>query len=129
MYLVRKDGINGGLLIGKLWLVDYPNSTSCTSYNVTTIFESPNLIKVCFLNIPRIENWSSKLHHTDIAQDIRKAFDVWSGYSRLQFSNKSSTNNVDIAISFANGNHGDRWEIIIYHYYHRHQTILIIMNK
>ncbi|XP_033231407.1 matrix metalloproteinase-2-like isoform X2 [Belonocnema kinseyi] len=53
-----------------------------------------------------IANWSPKLKERAVIDEMQRAFDAWSDYSRLNF--RSVTNpNADIIISFGQGSHGD----------------------
>ncbi|XP_063884517.1 matrix metalloproteinase-17-like isoform X2 [Scylla paramamosain] len=54
-----------------------------------------------------VGNWSPQLRNKEIVQkELRRAFDAWSTYSHLQFTEKDSTD-ADIIIFFASHAHGD----------------------
>ncbi|CAD5232233.1 unnamed protein product [Bursaphelenchus xylophilus] len=57
-----------------------------------------------------IFTYSSDIPHDQVTRAIRKAFDVWSEVSPLDFTETSNHNeNADIKIKFASRNHGDPW--------------------
>lgn len=60
-----------------------------------------------FFLFPSIANWSPKVGNEEkMKSDMRKAFDVWAPYGRLQFK-ESNSSSADIIIYFGSGHHGD----------------------
>ncbi|XP_045107012.1 matrix metalloproteinase-2-like isoform X1 [Portunus trituberculatus] len=54
-----------------------------------------------------VGNWSPQLRSKEVVQkELRRAFDAWSTYSHLQFTEEDSTD-ADIIIFFASHAHGD----------------------
>ncbi|XP_071453471.1 matrix metalloproteinase-17-like [Hetaerina americana] len=59
----------------------------------------------------RLVNWSPKLGQGTTEMEFRKAFEAWTGYSRLRFSPAEPYTNADIEIFFARGPHGDGYPL------------------
>lgn len=59
----------------------------------------------------RIVNWSPKLGKATTEREFRKAFEIWSDYSRLKFSPAPPYHHADIEILFARGPHGDGYPL------------------
>lgn len=53
----------------------------------------------------KISKYPSKLKRADVDQEVQRAFDVWTKYTDLSFTQKSGQ--VHIEIRFEYGEHGD----------------------
>ncbi|XP_078615592.1 matrix metalloproteinase-20-like [Branchiostoma floridae x Branchiostoma japonicum] len=56
----------------------------------------------------RVTGYTQKLSQTDIDNDIKIAFDMWSENANLKFSQVPSDTDAHITMFFAPGDHGDR---------------------
>ena len=74
-------------------------------------FETPNSKYIDYVptySLWSLANWTPKLHNsTFVKMELKRAFKLWSDYSRLEFLESDNYYNSDIIIAFGRYNHGD----------------------